>query len=324
MKIMEVCGTHTASILKNGLRAMLPAGVQLVSGPGCPVCVTEIQAIDALTAAAFTPNHTVLTFGDMIKVRGAIHSLATAEAAGAHVRMVYSPLEAVGLAQKFRDETFVVAAVGFETTAPIYAVLMEKLVALNIKNVKLLTILKTMPPALEYVRDTVDGFLCPGHVAAIIGAQPFEDLHKPCVIAGFEPEHILAAIYKLVSMSEQKKVFNLYPSVVSGRPQIRATTLIERFFESKDAHWRGIGTLKKSGLYLRSEYAEWDYGSRFSDAGKVEENPKCRCGDVLLGRATPPQCPLFGTLCTPEHAVGACMVSGEGTCANYYTFGGIL
>ncbi|GHU88315.1 hydrogenase formation protein HypD [Clostridia bacterium] len=325
MKIMEVCGTHTAAILKNGIRGIIPPDIQLVSGPGCPVCVTSEAVIDQLIEAAFTPGYRVLSFGDMFKVAGTESSLAQAKAGGAAVEMIYSPLDAVEIAKSETDTTFVIAAAGFETTAPVFAVLLKKLIDNNIRNVKFVTALKTMPPALEFINkfEDVDAFICPGHVAVIVGAEPFRRLNKPCVIAGFEGEHILAAIYELAAQVKQNRaeVVNLYPSVVTGSPQPKAAEVVARFFEPGDAEWRGIGTLKNSGLYLRAEYAEFDYGSRFEESPQTA-NP-CRCGDVLLGRIRPDECPLFGKGCNPEHAAGACMVSAEGACANHYNLGNL-
>jgi len=318
VKIMEVCGTHTSSIFKNGIRGLLSEKIRLVSGPGCPVCVTPQGAIDALVELARESE--VLSFGDMFRVPGLGFSLAEAKAQGANVRMMYSPFEVLPLAKENPGRNFVIAAVGFETTAPVYAALYYTLVVDDVRNVKFFTALKTMPEALAFICESeeVDAFLCPGHVSAVIGADAYEPLcakyKKPCVIAGFEAEHILAAIYEIVRQIErgEPSVKNLYPSVVSGAGQTKALGLLNKYFEKTDAYWRGIGIIKNSGLKIREEYARFsanDVSNFSNDAPTV-----CRCADVMLGRINPDECPLFGTACTPRHPVGACMVSSEGAC----------
>lgn len=328
LRIMEVCGTHTSSIIRHGIRSLVSPAIALVSGPGCPVCVTPSAYIDRLAAIAATPGHRVLTFGDLVKVPGRTHSLARAKAAGGAVEVIYSPLEALAPAAREPDTTFVVAAIGFETTAPVYAVLLKRAQDLGLANIRLLTALKTMPPILEHVcrHEAVDAFLCPGHVSVIIGDQPYRALaqrhRKPFVIAGFEAEHILAAIHEIVRQHENGSfgVENLYGSVVSGRPQAAATALMERYFQPGPSRWRGLGEIAGSGLYLRPEYECFDMGSRdIEDDGLAEG---CRCDQVMLGRMQPDACPLFGTACRPDHPVGACMVSGEGACGVWYLEGG--
>lgn len=324
LKIMEVCGSHTSSILKNGVRSLLPPGIELVSGPGCPVCVTPPPYIDRLVDAAFRPSHRVLSFGDMLKVRGSRLSLEEARAEGAAVEFVYSPLQAFAMARASPDTTFVMAAIGFETTVPVHALLVGRIVESGITNLRLLTALKTMPAVLDHVcrNEAVDAFLCPGHVSAVIGEGPFRRLErrygKVFVIAGFEGEHIIAALYAIARLKEKggHGVRNMYRSVVSGRPQARAAALMDRYFVAGPARWRGIGEIADSGLYLRPEYACLDFGSRdLTDEGFPDG---CRCGDVILGRVQPPSCPLFGSVCNPGNAVGACMVSSEGACGLWY------
>jgi hydrogenase expression/formation protein HypD len=324
LKIMEVCGSHTSAIIKSGIRSLISPSIRLVSGPGCPVCVTPPSYIDSLADYAHRPDNTVLSFGDMFKVRGSAGSLAAVKANGASVEMMYSPLEAIPLARENPSVTFVVAAVGFETTAPVFAVLTEHALAEGLKNIRLITALKTMPPALDYIcrSESVDAFLCPGHVSAIIGAEAYrkvaEDYGKPCAIAGFEPEHILAAIYEIAVQHEtgRSEVKNLYKSVVTGRPQPKATALMEKYFVPENAYWRGIGEIADSGLVLRPEYSQLDLSVSQSGADDFEAG--CRCRDVMLGRIDPPECWLFGRGCTPENAVGACMVSAEGACGNWF------
>ena len=326
IKIMEVCGTHTSSIFKNGIRALTAEGIQLVSGPGCPVCVTPPGVIDALVG--YAQDSEVLSFGDMFRVPGTGLSLAQAKARGANVRLMYSPFEVIPLAKERPQTRFVVAAVGFETTAPVYAALLEALVEENIQNVALYTALKTMPEALDFIcaRESVDAFLCPGHVSAVIGSAAFEPLcqtyKKPFVIAGFEAEHILAALYEIIWQIQtgRPEVKNLYPSVVRTNGQAKALGLLDKYFVKTDAFWRGIGRIPGSGYALREEYAR--FSANPPDA--PEENPRdslprgCRCADVMLGRIAPDQCALFGTACAPQSPVGPCMVSSEGACGILY------
>lgn len=326
IKIMEVCGTHTASIFKNGIRSLLSPKIQLISGPGCPVCVTGAAYIDRLVAYSLQEKHCVLTFGDMMKVKGSRMSLTEAKAAGGRVRILYSPLSALQIASEDQDTQYIFAAVGFETTTPIYALMLEEIIQNKIKNLKLLTSLKTIIPALYYICENeknIDAFLCPGHVSVITGSKIYEDLadryHKPCVISGFEGEHILAAVDEIVSqlIKNRPEVKNMYISVVSEEGNHKAQALIDKYFESADDYWRGIGIIEKSALRLKEKFQEYDAGSSFENAS--ESMPKgCRCTDVILGRISPAECPLFKKVCTPLAAVGPCMVSSEGACGIWY------
>lgn len=319
--VMEVCGTHTAAIARHGLRSLLPSAIRLVSGPGCPVCVTPPDYIDRLVGLARTPGHRVVSFGDLFRVRGSRESLAEAKAAGAAVTLVYSPLEALPLARDNPDATVVVAAVGFETTVPVYAVLVDRALREGLENIRLATALKTMPAALDHLcrHEAVDAFICPGHVTTVIGSDAYRDLcrryGKPFVVAGFEPEHIIAALYEITRQRERGvgEVRNLYPSVVGKEGQIRARELVERFFTAGPAVWRGIGALADSGLRLRPEFGRLACDAEGEGVFSLPEG--CRCGEVMLGRITPEDCPLYGGACTPEEAVGPCMVSSEGACA---------
>jgi len=324
VKIMEVCGTHTSAIFRNGIRGLLSGGIKLVSGPGCPVCVTPPSDIDALAALARKAE--LLSFGDMFRVPGSVVSLAEARTQGARMRLMYSPFEVLALAKDRPETQFVVAAVGFETTAPVFAALLDALIAEDLRNVRLYTALKTMPEVLEFICATeeVNAFLCPGHVSAVIGSAAYVPLcvkyRKPCVIAGFEAEHILAAVYEIISQIEkgQYAVRNLYPSVVHEHGQQKALTLLDRYFEKTDSFWRGIGVIKNSGLRIRDKYVRFsaNNGEITGTAAQEEKAapPGCRCTDVMLGRINPDECALFGTTCTPQHPVGACMVSAEGAC----------
>jgi hydrogenase expression/formation protein HypD len=325
IKIMEVCGTHTASIFKAGIRSMLPAEIKLISGPGCPVCVTPSAFIDKLVEYSMKENYQVLTFGDMMKVRGNKYSLTQAKALGGQVRYLYSPLQSLALARENPQINYIFAAVGFETTTPLYAILLEEMEKAGIRNLKLLTSVKTMIPALDFLceKEEIDGFLCPGHVSVIIGSKVYEPLakryQKPFVVTGFEGEHILASIYEIVTQIEAKeyRMKNLYTSSVKEEGNQKAYGAIRKYFEPCDAYWRGIGTIPGSGLRLKEEYLKYDAGSE--EAFAEESLPKgCRCTDVILGRINPAECPAFGKRCTPMDALGPCMVSSEGACGIWY------
>lgn len=323
--LMEVCGTHTSTIVRSGIREILPERIRLVSGPGCPVCVTGASYIDKLCVLALD-GMVICTFGDMLKVPGTRASLAEIRAQGCDVRMVYSPFDILKMAKEDTNKQFVFAAVGFETIAPVYALLIERLEKENIANVKLLCALKKIDPALEMLCTTgVDGFIAPGHVAAVTGTRLFEPLakkfHKPFCVAGFTPEQVMGAIADLVYQIKENhfEVHNLYTTVVTNEGNKKAQGSIARVFANGDAHWRGLGNIPHSGLYLREEYQKFDAGSR--DIADVPEHNSCRCGDVICGKIIPTDCPLYGTACTPMHAKGPCMVSSEGACGIWYQCG---
>lgn len=331
IKIMEVCGTHTSSIFKHGVRSLISEKLELISGPGCPVCVTSAEYIDKLVDYSLRENYCILTFADMLKVKGSKQSLADAKASGGKVRMLYSPLSAIGLALEEPETQFIIAAIGFETTTPIYALIMDEVIKQNIKNIRLLTSIKTILPALTFIcknEPGIDAFLCPGHVSVITGSRIYEELavkyNKPFVIAGFEGEHILAAVYEIVRQIKHNsfRVTNLYPSVVGEAGNERAKDLVDQFFEAVDEDWREIGQINTSGLRLRAKYREYDAGSEIHS--EPSESPKgCRCKDVILGRIYPVDCPLFHKVCTPVNAIGPCMVSTEGACGIWYKNGGM-
>ncbi len=330
LRIMEVCGTHTAAIMQSGLRSLLPTGITLISGPGCPVCITPAAYVDKAVELAMRPNYRLYAFGDMLKVKGTDKSLSDAKADGGHVRFVYSPLDLLGFAEKEPQFTHVFAAVGFETTAPIYGMLVKKAYEKGLPNLEILTALRTILPALELILesgDPIDAFLAPGHVSAIIGSAGYSDLaqryQRPFSVAGFSPEHILYAIWQLAHAVRNGRhdVCNLYPGVVHQEGNLKALALLDDVFESGPSAWRGIGILPGSGLFLRNKYAAFDAGSHGLDADPPP-NPACRCTDVILGRIHPTACPLFGTICTPGCAQGPCMVSAEGACGIWHRFRG--
>lgn len=325
LTLMEVCGTHTSSIMKNGLREHLSKAIRLVSGPGCPVCVTPAGYIDRAASAALEENHVLVTFGDMMKVPGTRTDLYEARAKGGQVKIIYSPLTLLELARENPGKTYVMAAVGFETTAPVYALLVKKARQQGLTNIRLLTAIKTVIPAMELLLDegTIDGFICPGHVSAIMGSSLYEDLqkryHKPFIVTGFEGPQILAAIYDMVRQLEKGRasVHNLYRSVVGEEGNLRAKAVIEEVFKPCDAWWRGLGLIKGSGLCLKDEFDAFNF---FKGEIRDEEVLKkgCRCSDVITGRINPDECPMFGKLCTPLSPQGACMVSSEGACGIWY------
>lgn len=325
VKIMEVCGTHTASIFKSGVRSLISPKIRLISGPGCPVCVTPAAYIDRCIEYALKPNHVLATFGDMMKVPGRNGSLSQAKGDGAKVELMYSPIDVAEKAKQNPDITYVIAGVGFETTVPAYALTMEAAARLGLSNIRLLTALKTVMPALEWIcenEDGIDGFLCPGHVSVIIGSSAYEELSKrygkPCAVAGFEPEHILAGIYDIIKqLGSETSVHNLYKNAVKTEGNQKAQEIIARYFMPGDAMWRGLGMIPNSGLYLRPEFEAYDAGSRGLDQD-IELPEACRCGDVIIGRINPNECPMFGKSCHPMNPYGPCMVSSEGACGIWY------
>ena len=327
INLMEVCGTHTMSIGRYGFRSAMPAGLKLLSGPGCPVCVTANQDIDLLIAMAREPHVAVATFGDMMRVPGSTSSLSAEKAAGQDVRVVYSPLDAVDLAERHPELTVVFAGVGFETTAPAVAASILEADERGLGNFTVFSAHKLTPPALAAIAEdpdaTVDGFILPGHVATVTGLEPFRFLAEkhgiPGVVTGFEPVDVLAGIELLTRMVAEGRpgVANAYRRGVSSKGNPAAQALVEQVFRPTDAVWRGLGALPRSGLAIAPAYEAYDARKRFANvaAEPLREHPGCRCGDVLRGVLAPCDCPLFDRVCTPEHPVGPCMVSSEGSCA---------
>lgn len=321
--LMEVCGTHTASIAENAIPSIISDKIHLVSGPGCPVCVTVSDYVDKLIELALNGN-TIVTFGDMIRVPGSKMALKDI-ASNADIRMVYTPMETITMAESEPDKQFVFASVGFETTTPIYALLIDEIIKKNIKNIRLLTALKTMPNVIASLCDSdskIDGFIAPGHVAVITGSDIFGELatkyNVPFVVSGFNAEEILSSIYALVKLKGQGKVMNLYKSVVNSSKNDKANELVNKYFEPHDTAWRGLGIIAQSGMVLKDEYSQYDAGSKELINDYSYKNG-CSCGDIIAGKKKPNQCPLYNTVCTPENPKGACMVSNEGSCFNYIT-----
>ncbi len=333
IKLMEVCGGHTHTIYKHGIEDVLPPNIDLVHGPGCPVCVLPMGRIDDAIAMAYTENVIFTTFGDMMRVPGSHGSLLDAKAEGADVRFVYSPLDALKIARQNPDRQVVFFAIGFETTAPSTAVTLLRAQAEKVKNFSVFCNHVTIIPAIKAILDSpdlrLDGFLGPGHVSMVIGMRPYtfiaRDHHKPIVIAGFEPLDIIQTTYMVVKqLSEGRaEVENQYSRVVRPEGNVKALEAMARTMELRPFfEWRGLGFITHSALKLRPEFAPWDAELRFKVPGLRVADPKaCQCGEVLKGVIKPWECKVFGTACTPETPIGTCMVSPEGACAAYFSYG---
>ena len=332
VRLMEVCGTHTVAIFRAGIRQVLPTQVELVSGPGCPVCVTADEYMDMAIAYAKRQDVIIATFGDMLKVPGSTSSLGEAKANGADIRIVYSPLESLEIAANHPDKNVVFLAVGFETTAPTAAATVLLAAQRKLKNFFVLSAHKLVPPALKTLladpEVKVDGFILPGHVCAITGEAPFqflpEQYHMPAVVAGFEPLDILQTVYSLAKQIHDGKprVENEYRRIVKKNGNPVARQMLAEVYEPADAIWRGIGLIPNSGLRVKERYQSFDV--QVALPIKVDTTIKqtaCRCGEVLRGLIKPTECRLFGKACLPEHPIGACMVSVEGSCAAWYKYG---
>ena len=335
VRLMEVCGTHTMSIAKAGIKRLLPEGVRLLSGPGCPVCVTPPEVMDAVLELSGRANVTIATYGDMIRVPGSRRgdNLARRRALGASVEVVYSPMDAVEYAINHPGREIVFLGVGFETTTPGTAVALLTAAERGVKNFSLFSMLKRVEPALRALIASegfaVDGFLCPGHVAVITGAEAFrflpEDYGLAAVVAGFESEEILLSIYSLLEMlsKDEPGLLNCYPCAVSAHGNELALKTTDRAFRPTKGVWRGLGIIDDSGLELRPELSSLDAKRRFNIEIPPSVPSACRCGEVICGRLEPRQCPLFGSACTPEDPFGPCMVSSEGACAAEYKYQGV-
>jgi hydrogenase expression/formation protein HypD len=332
-KVMEVCGGHTHSIYKYGVDDLLPTNVELVHGPGCPVCVIPMGRVDDGIAIAHEPNVIFTCFGDMLRVPGSKGTLLEAKARGADVRMVYSPLDALRIAKENPDREVVFFAIGFETTAPSTALTMRRAKAERVENFSCMCNHVTIIPPLRALLDSpdlrLDGFIGPGHVATVVGARPFEfipaDYGKPLVIAGFEPLDLLQAIHMILAQLAERRceVENQYKRVVPYEGNLAALEALADVFELRPHfEWRGLGFISQSALKLSDAYSDFDAERRYPVPGVRVADPKaCQCGEVLKGVIKPWECKVFGTACTPDHAIGTCMVSPEGACAAYYNYG---
>ncbi len=334
MRIMEVCGTHTVSIFRNGIRDVLPKNITLVSGPGCPVCVTDQAEVDAFIQLSRQDEVILATFGDLLRVPGTQSSLQKQKAQGRDVRIVYSAFDALELARKNPDKKVVFCGLGFETTAPTVAACLISARDAKLNNFFVYSAHKTVPPALEALMSMgadIDGLMMPGHVSVILGEnayRPFVEKHGiPSAIAGFEPNDILASILALVRQVDagEAELENTYSRVVSKEGNLKAQETIAKVFDTVDAKWRGLGVIKESGLAINEEFQAHDASKQF-DIPKTKAAPskRCICGDILTGKKTPPHCLLYKTECTPTDPVGPCMVSSEGTCAAYYRYHGAM
>lgn len=333
VRLMEVCGTHTMEIARAGIKSLLPQDVTLLSGPGCPVCVTPAEVIDAVLELAMEPGVILTSYGDMLRVPGSRpgDSLQRRRALGARVELVYSPIDAIDIARSNPDKEVVFLGVGFETTAPGTAAAALTAREEGVKNFSVWSMLKRVEPALRALlarKDfAVQGFLCPGHVASIVGAEGFrflpEEYGIPAVVGGFEPEEILEALYRLLRQLAEAapRLENAYPRAVSAQGNRLAQRMLARCLEPRRDLWRGLGEIEESGLGFRAELAELDAEKRFGIRyGAGAPTNGCRCGEVICGRCAPGDCPLFAGRCTPEDPVGPCMVSSEGACAAAYQY----
>ena len=330
--LMEVCGGQTHSIVKNGIDHLLPEGVELVHGPGCPVCVTPLEMIDKAHAIARQPKVIFCSFGDMLRVPGSHGELSTIKSSGGDVRVVYSPLDCLKIARANPDKQVVFFAIGFETTAPANAMLAWRAREDRIDNVSLLVSHVLVPPALEAILQSPDnrvqGFLGPGHVCAVMGYREYEPISAryrvPIVVTGFEPIDILNGTLMTLRQLEENRavVENQYSRVLGPDGNKPAQAIVDSVFKVGDRKWRGIGNIPLSGFHLRDEFARQDAENRFEVAGIATLEPEiCISGQILRGIRKPHDCPVFGTLCTPQHPLGATMVSAEGACAAYYAYG---
>jgi hydrogenase expression/formation protein HypD len=331
VSLMEVCGTHTMAIARSGIRDLLPDNIKLISGPGCPVCVTAQGDIDAVIELASQRGIVLATFGDMIRVPGTISSLQEARGKGAQVRVVYSPLDALAMARDNPTQEVVFLGIGFETTAPTVAASIEAARNMHLNNFSVFSLHKMVPPALEIIFSDpdikVDALICPGHVSLVIGLEPYRKLaqsyRKPCVITGFDDADLLQGILMILLQLRQgqNQARIQYQRAVQEKGNPVAQDILNRVFQAVDARWRGLGTIAGSGLQIKDEFSQYDAWRKFKLQNKDDLAIKgCSCGQILSGKLSPHDCPLFGRSCTPLNPIGPCMVSQEGACAAYYRY----
>lgn len=331
LNIMEVCGTHTMAISRHGLRQLLPENINLISGPGCPVCVTSARDIDHIIKIIHKYDVSVYSFGDMFRVPGSDSSLYLEKSKGKDIKICYSPADSLDFARANPDKKVIFIAIGFETTIPLISVIIKRAYEENINNFYIYNAHKLVPQALELLLQDeeveVDGFLCPGHVSAIIGCKPYrfiaEDYHAACVISGFEPFDILESIAMLAKQVKDNKpeVLNQYTRVVREEGNPAAVKSIYDVFDISDSLWRGIGNIPGSGLMLKEKFLKFDAKANFEIEEFISKEPAgCQCGNVLKGIKKPFECKLFSKVCRPENPIGPCMVSSEGSCAAYFKY----
>lgn len=331
INLMEVCGTHTVAIFKNGIRRLLPKNINLISGPGCPVCVTAQIDINRIITLARKKNVIIATFGDIMRIPGSEGSLEKEKASGADIRIIYSPSEALKIAQKNKNKEIILLAVGFETTAPLVAWVIKDVKRKKIRNFSIYCSHKIIPPAIKAILETkevrLDGFILPGHVSCIIGSQAYEfipqDYKVACVISGFEPVDILESILFLLKQINQKKprVQIQYKRAVQPLGNILAQKILKQVFIETDCFWRGLGTIPGSGYKLQQRYLDFDAKKKFKLKNVISsESKNCLCGEILRGIKKPSECKLFAKICQPENPYGPCMVSSEGSCAVWYKY----
>lgn len=330
ISLMEVCGGHTHSIHKFGIPSLLPDNIKLLSGPGCPVCVTSTKFIDQAIEYSKTEDIIITTFGDLVRVPGSSSTLQKEKARGNDIRIIYSSLDAIDIAKENKNKKVIFLGIGFETTAPTTASLILKADQEKIKNIFVYSAHKIMPPAMQSIIDEgvkIDGYICPGHVSVITGSviyDPIVDKYKVgCVVSGFEPVDIMQSILMLIKQVENnnKKVEIQYKRAVKRDGNIKAKNIMNKVFELKDDWWRGLGIIKNSGLKIKKDFIEYDAENNFNVIlAETKEEEGCICGEILKGIKTPKECMLFAKKCYPENPIGACMVSNEGSCNAYYRY----
>ncbi|NRD80470.1 hydrogenase formation protein HypD [Bacillus sp. BRMEA1] len=327
---MEVCGSHTMALARSGVKQILKNDVQLISGPGCPVCVTDQKSIDEMIALAEGENRIICTFGDMMRVPGSEKSLLDSRIAGKDIRVHYSPVEAVKVAEENPDKEVIFLGIGFETTIPILALMVGEAEKLGISNISIWMTTKLVEPVLRYLLDSggdhMDGFLLPGHVSIVLGEDSYrylvEEYHMSGVITGFETAELLSGVYKLIelALTEQTALVNNHPSVVSKTGNLVIQQWFNKYLTTCDEAWRGIGIIPDSGMDLKPEYDRYNARKKFYIEVNEPRKSKCRCGEVIRGLISPMECPLFAKACYPMNPIGPCMVSTEGSCAAYYQY----
>ncbi|MFT9597561.1 hydrogenase formation protein HypD [Mesobacillus sp.] len=328
--LMEVCGSHTMAFAKSGIKTRLKDHVRLIAGPGCPVCVTDQKSIDAMIQLAQGSNRILCTFGDMMRVPGSRVSLMKAKTDGKDIRVIYSPLDSVKIAEENPDKEVIFLGIGFETTIPILTLAIREAERKELKNYSVWMTTKLVEPVMRALLDSgevkLDGFILPGHVSVVLGKRSFEflveDYKISGVITGFEPVQLLSGIYKILQLLLENKhdVLNDYKYVVKDEGNLFAQNLLKKYLKLDDEDWRGMGTIPNSGLVLKDQYAQFDAKKKYKVSVGEPRKTKCRCGEIIRGLVTPEECVLFNKGCTPTQPIGPCMVSTEGTCAAHYQY----